>query len=68
MRDEAVDYNRLISALREDAEWAMANEWETPITIGDNLTAAADLIESLSAELEQVKCERDACLNGLRGV
>lgn len=38
----------LIQALREDAEWAKANEWETPITLGDNLAAAADRLEALS--------------------
>ena len=51
---------KLINDLREDAEWARANEWETPITLSDNLDAAADLIESLSAQLEQVTRERDA--------
>ena len=25
----------LVKALREHAEWARANEWETPITLGD---------------------------------
>ena len=56
MTDEV---KKLIPALREDAEWAEANEWETPITLSDNLKAAADLIESLAAELEKVKDERD---------
>ena len=36
----------LIKALREDAEWAHANEWETPITLGDNLDAAADALSA----------------------
>ena len=31
----------LIKTLKEDAEWAHANEWETPITLGDHLDAAA---------------------------
>ena len=26
----------LVNALREHAEWAQANEWETPITLGDD--------------------------------
>ena len=26
----------LVNALREHAEWARANEWETPITLGDD--------------------------------
>ena len=34
----------LIAALRSDAEWAHANEWETPITLGDHLDAAADAL------------------------
>ena len=36
----------LVNALREHAEWAQANEWETPITLGDDLAEAADLIEA----------------------
>ena len=36
----------LIKALREDAEWAHANEWETPITLGDHLDAAANRLEA----------------------
>ena len=31
----------LVNALREHAEWAQANEWETPITLGDDLAEAA---------------------------
>ena len=45
--------DELIQALKEDAEWASANEWETPITLGDHLDAAADLIESLQAQLAE---------------
>lgn len=61
------EVKKLVESLREDAEWARANEWETPITLGDNLTAAADMIEKLSADLEttchqleQVKQECEA--------
>ena len=36
----------LIKELKEDAEWAHANEWETPITLGDHLDAAADALSS----------------------
>lgn len=36
----------LANALREDAEWAHANEWETPITLADDLEEAADRIEN----------------------
>ncbi len=52
MNDEV---NHLIESLREDAEWAQANEWETPITLGNNLEAAASMIESLTAELEATR-------------
>lgn len=36
----------LIQSLRSDAEWAHANEWETPITLGDHLDAAAAALEA----------------------
>ena len=36
----------LIKALKEDAEWAHANEWETPIMLGDHLDAAADALSA----------------------
>lgn len=42
----------LIQALHEHAEWAHANEWETPIALGDNLDDAADRLEALLAENE----------------
>lgn len=45
----------LIQALREDAEWAAANEWETPITLSDNLAEAAKRIEALLAENEHFR-------------
>lgn len=38
----------LVNALREHAEWAKGNQWETPITLGDDLTEAADRIELLT--------------------
>ena len=41
----------LVNALREHAEWARANEWETPITLGDDLAEAADEIERMSAQV-----------------
>lgn len=61
------EVRKLVNALREDAEWAHANEWETPITLGDNLDTAADLIESLSVQLDQVTRERDALLDEVKG-
>ena len=39
-----MESKELIPALRLDAEWAHANEWETPITLGDHLDAAADAL------------------------
>lgn len=47
-------YTELIERLREDAEWAAANEWETPITLGDHLTEAADAIEKLAKDFAMV--------------
>lgn len=44
MRDQ-----KLVNALREHAEWAEGNQWETPITLCDDLAKAADLIEKLTA-------------------
>lgn len=45
----------IIAALREHAEWAAGNEWETPITLGDDLSAAADLIENQQREIEALR-------------
>ena len=45
----------LANALREHAEWARANEWETPITLGDDLAEAADRIEAQEKEIEKLR-------------
>lgn len=45
----------LVNALREHAEWARANEWETPITLGDDLAEAADRIEAQVKEIEKLR-------------
>lgn len=45
----------LVNALREHAEWARANEWETPITQGDDLVKAADRIEAQAKEIEKLR-------------
>lgn len=45
-------YEELIAALREEAEWAEDNEWETPIMLSDHLKQAADVIEELSKRSE----------------
>lgn len=47
----------LVNALREHAEWAEANEWETPITLGDDLTEAADRIEAQAKEIDTLRNE-----------
>ena len=49
----------LVERLRENAEWARDNEWETPLCLADDLTAAADAIERLQADLATVAAERD---------
>ena len=45
----------LIKALKEDAEWAHGNEWETPITLGDHLDAAADRLEAADKRIAELK-------------
>ena len=52
MRDQ-----NLVNALREHAEWAEGNEWETPITLGDDLAEAADLIEAQAKEIDALRNE-----------
>lgn len=47
----------LVNALREHAEWAQANEWEAPITLGDDLTEAADLLENQNAHIAALQQE-----------
>ena len=47
----------LVNALREHAEWAQANEWETPITLGDDLAEAADRVEAQAKEIEKLRAE-----------
>ena len=45
----------LVNALREHADWARANEWETPITLSDDLAEAADRIEAQAKEIEKLR-------------
>mgnify|MGYP006983170242 CR=1 FL=1 len=47
----------LVNALREHAEWAQANEWETPITLVDDLAEAADRIEAQAKEIDALRNE-----------
>ena len=67
----------LVNVLREHAEWAQANEWETPITLGDDLVEAADRIvnqnthilamqkeiEGLRSQNEQLRLDRDYAMS-----
>ena len=48
-----MESKELIPALRLDAEWAHANEWETPITLSDHLEAAADELAAVTAERDE---------------
>lgn len=47
----------LVNSLREHAEWARTNEWETLITLCDDLAGAADLIEALAKEIDALRNE-----------
>lgn len=47
----------LVNALREHAEWQRGNEWETPITLGDDLTEAADRIANQSTHIAALQKE-----------
>lgn len=56
----------LVKALREHAEWQRGNEWETPITLGDDLVEAADRIANqnthilaLQKEIEGLRAQLD---------
>lgn len=52
MRDQ-----ELVNALREHAEWAEGNQWETPITLGDDLAEAADRLENQNAHVAALQQE-----------
>jgi len=47
----------LVNSLREHAEWARTNEWETPITLGDDLAEAADQLENQNAHIAALQQE-----------
>lgn len=47
----------LVNALREHAEWQRGNEWETPITLGDDLVEAADRIANQSTHIAALQQE-----------
>lgn len=52
MRDQ-----ELVNALREHAEWAEGNQWETPITLCDDLAEAADRLENQNAHIAALQKE-----------
>lgn len=52
----------LVKALREHAEWQRGNEWETPITLGDDLVEAADRIANQNTHILALQKE----IEGLR--
>lgn len=47
----------LVNALREHAEWQRGNEWETPITLGDDLVEAADRIANQNTNIAALQHE-----------
>ena len=47
----------LVNALREHAEWAEGNQWETPIALCDDLAEAADRIEAQAKEIEKLRAQ-----------
>lgn len=47
----------LVNSLREHAERARTNEWETLITLCDDLAGAADLIEAQAKEIDALRNE-----------
>lgn len=58
----------LVERLRENAEWARCNEWETPLCLADDLTAAADAIERLKSELTKEKIDNTNLIGELATV
>ena len=58
----------LVERLHEKAEWARCNEWETPLCLADDLTAAADAIERLKSELTQEKIDNTNLIGELATV
>lgn len=52
-----MESQELVNALREHAEWQRGNEWETPITLGDDLAEAADRIANQSTHITALQQE-----------
>ena len=49
--------DEIVKALRENAEWCDANEYDVPLCMGDNQRAAADLIESMQARIAELEAQ-----------
>ena len=47
----------LVNALRAHAEWAEGNQWETPMTLCDDLAEAADRIANQSTHIAALQQE-----------
>lgn len=62
------DVKELVKALREEADWCKAIEWEIPICTEDHIREAADLIEKLVTDIDVVRKERDAAVADLKSV
>lgn len=58
----------LVERLRENAEWAQGNEWETPLCLSDDLKASADRIEQLHTELTKEKIDNTNLIGELATV
>ena len=56
------DVKELVKALREEADWCKAIEWEIPICTEDHIREAADLIEQLSSKCRQLEMELHAAV------
>lgn len=59
---------QLWERLHKNAEWARGNEWETPLCLADDLTAAADAIERLKSELTKEKIDNTNLIGELATV
>lgn len=52
--------DELIEGLRDDLEWARANEWETPIMLGDHIAEAIAVLEEMLDGSEcQIRCREN---------
>ena len=56
----------LVNALRAHAEWAEGNQWETPITLCDDLAEAADRIANQSTHIAALQKEIEKLRGQLR--